>query len=421
MSFAVAVDTREVPRTNTSKTIGEDSGKETKPTPTPEPVFPFSDVPEDKRGPKIQRRRPGEPQVVAEVPSLDESLLPAVVVAELRRLDEKLQAGDITVKGYNVTKAELLKPYEAQQQQVVQPQAAAQVQGKPYKDLEGEVEEKPADIQKNQNSKEEISKKSVAVKTAVTTPLIPVHIDDGPNEELERQTAPPVNAAIERPKASKLLSSISKIRSSEGEKEPANAAAAAAAAPVGRRLQHFVSADRGFLPWERRKFFQRLLEVGGAHSVDCSSHYYLHASHPVCVSSSAGGGASAQAADVRGRRRRHSPEAAGHVRRLPPLRQQAAQQPVWLHVPQSPRPHASHDRPAHHAGAAGHVRLGVLTSVNVSTAAAQTDLSSAFQIPGGVRQDVRTPRASLGGHAVRLLLLLLPDERSAAAQRLRGV
>lgn len=284
MSFGVAVDTREVPRANTSKTAGKDSGKETKPTPTPEPVLPFSDVPEDKRGPKIQRRRPGEPQVVAEVPSLDESLLPVVVLTELRKLDEKLQAGDITVKGYNVTKAELLKPFKAQQQQVVQPQAAAQVQGKPYKDLEGgvepPVEEKPADIQKNQKSKEETSKKSVAVKTAVTTPLIPVHIDDGANEEFERQTAPPVNAAIERPKASKLLSSISKIRSSEGEKEPANAAAGA---PVGRRLQHFVSADRGFLPWERRKFFQQLLEVGGAPSLTVTCHYYLHASLPVCV------------------------------------------------------------------------------------------------------------------------------------------
>lgn len=29
---------------------------------------------------------------------------------------------------------------------------------------------------------------------------------------------------------------------------------------MGRRLQHYIHADRGFLPWERRKYFQKLLE-----------------------------------------------------------------------------------------------------------------------------------------------------------------
>ena len=39
------------------------------------------------------------------------------------------------------------------------------------------------------------------------------------------------------------------------------------------------------------------------------------------------------------------------------------------------------------------------------------------QVPAGLRPDVGAPRAALGGHAVRLLLLLLPDERAAAAGR----
>uniref|UniRef100_A0AAY5KRX6 N-acetylglucosamine-1-phosphotransferase subunits alpha/beta n=1 Tax=Esox lucius TaxID=8010 RepID=A0AAY5KRX6_ESOLU len=30
--------------------------------------------------------------------------------------------------------------------------------------------------------------------------------------------------------------------------------------PLGRKLQHYTSSDRGFLPWERRKYFQDLLE-----------------------------------------------------------------------------------------------------------------------------------------------------------------
>ncbi|XP_056223911.1 N-acetylglucosamine-1-phosphotransferase subunits alpha/beta isoform X2 [Seriola aureovittata] len=268
MTFGVAVDTREVPQANVSKTASKDTGKEAKPTSTPEPVFPFSDIPEDKRGPKIQRRRPGEPHVVIEVPSLNVSLLPAVVRSELQKLEEKLLTGDITVKGYNLTKAELLKPYKtlAEQQQVVHSQAAnegaAKVQAKPYKDLEAEleppVEEKAGNIiQKNLNSKQEKSRKIETVQGPPVTPLIPVHIDDKHKVEFEKPTSHPLNAAIERPMTSKLLSSISKIRSAESHDEPANAAGGA---PVGRRLQHFTSSDRGFLPWERRKYFQALLE-----------------------------------------------------------------------------------------------------------------------------------------------------------------
>uniref|UniRef100_A0A671VTB3 N-acetylglucosamine-1-phosphotransferase subunits alpha/beta n=1 Tax=Sparus aurata TaxID=8175 RepID=A0A671VTB3_SPAAU len=263
MSFSVAVDTREVPQVNVSQ--GETAGKEPKPTLTPEPPFPFSDIPEDKQGPKIQKRQPGEPQDVIEVPALNVSLLPADLQSELQRLEEKLLIGDITIKGYNFTKAELLKSYKtlAQEQHVMKSnpanEGAGKVQRKPYKDLEGEhVDRKPAvedkdgnNIQKNQNSKE------VAVQQKPVTPLIPVHIDDKPKEDSVKHFD--LNTAIERPLTSKLLSSISKTKSAESQAEPADAAGGAL---VGRRLQHFISADRGFLPWERRKYFQELLEEG---------------------------------------------------------------------------------------------------------------------------------------------------------------
>uniref|UniRef100_A0A8C4H064 N-acetylglucosamine-1-phosphotransferase subunits alpha/beta n=1 Tax=Dicentrarchus labrax TaxID=13489 RepID=A0A8C4H064_DICLA len=264
MSFSVAVDTREVPQANVSKTASKDVGKEPKPTPTPEPPFPFSDVPEHKQGPKIQKRQPGEPEVVIEVPALNVSLLPAVVRSELQKLDEKLLIGDITIKGYNLTKAELLQPYKtlAQKQQVIDShpanEGAAKVQGKPYKDFEVEhVQEKAVAIQKNQSSKE-MSRKDVVVQERIVTPLIPVQIDDKHKKDFE---IPKHNlkAAIERPMTSKLLSSISKAKSAESRAEPADAAEGAL---VGRRLQHFVSSDRGFLPWERRKYFQELLEEG---------------------------------------------------------------------------------------------------------------------------------------------------------------
>lgn len=274
MSFSVAVDTREVPHTNLSQTVSKDAGKEPKATPTQEPVFPFSDIPEDKRGPKIQKRQPGEPQVVIEVPSLNMSLLPATVRNELEKLEEKLLIGDITMKGYNLTKAKLLKTYKTQfqQQQVLDSQpgndGTAKIWGKPYKDLEGEqLEGQPpvevtagGIIQKNLNLKD-ISRKDMAVQDKPLSPLIPLHIDDKQKKDFVGPKPYPFNAAIERPMISKLLNSISNIRSAESRTEPSSAPEGAPeGAPVGRKLQHFTSSDRGFLPWERRKYFQYLLE-----------------------------------------------------------------------------------------------------------------------------------------------------------------
>lgn len=269
MSLSVVVDTREVPQANVSQTVSKDASKEPKPTPTPEPPFPFSDVPEDKRSPKIQRRRPGEPEVVVEVPAVNVSLLPAVVRDELQKLDEKLLIGDITMKGYNLTKAELLRSFKKmtiKKDKDSQPanEGAARVNRKPYKDLEGEQlegkhtkKEKAGNVQKNLHSNEEMPRKDAAVQDKPVTPLIKVHIDDKDPKEFVTPKPYPLKAVIERPLTSKLLSSISKIKSAEKQAEQANAAGGA---PVGRRLHHFISSDRGFLPWERRKYFQNLLE-----------------------------------------------------------------------------------------------------------------------------------------------------------------
>lgn len=250
MSFSVAVDTREVPQANVSQAASKDSDQDPKPTSTPEPTVPFADVPEDQRGPRIQKSQPGEPLVVVEAPSLNVSLLPAAVQSELQKLEEKLLIGDITVKGYNLTKAGLLKPYKAlaqKQQDIDSPPASEgeeKAKGKPDEDLEGKppAEEKAENIiQKNPNSKEEIPWKDIP------------HTDKYEEDTPEHYA---LNTVIERPMTSKLLGSISKSKKPE---DPAEGA------PLGRRLLHFISADRGFLPWERRKYFQKLLEVSRTH------------------------------------------------------------------------------------------------------------------------------------------------------------
>ncbi|XP_036004945.1 N-acetylglucosamine-1-phosphotransferase subunits alpha/beta [Fundulus heteroclitus] len=247
MSFSVAVDTREVPQTNASKGGSKAAGGESKLAPTPEPVFPFSDVPEDKRGPKIQRKQPAGSPVLIEVPVVNVSVLPAVVRQELEKLEEKLLIGDITRKGYNLTKAELLKPYrtrsEKRQDIAVQPD---KVQKRPYKDLEDDGGGK--ETEENQKSDQKAPKEALENKPSPS--LVPVRIDDRIKSVLSPERYP-LNPVIERPRTSKLLN-VSQKRSEEIQAEVPPA--------VGRKLQHFTSSDRGFLPWERRKYFQALLE-----------------------------------------------------------------------------------------------------------------------------------------------------------------
>lgn len=237
MIFSVAVDTREVLQTNATGVGSKEAGEESKLTPTAESVFPFSDIPEGKRGPKIQKNHPAESQVLIQVPLVNVSVLPLVVRNELEKLEEKLLIGDITVKGYNLTKAELLKPYRSLADTNVQP---GRDQDKAYKDLEEDNQ-----MKNNQNSDQKMPEESKPAP-----PLMPVRTDSKIKSLLNPERFP-LNPVIERSKMSKLHSNVSQKGEEIRGEPPA----------VGRKLQHFVSSDRGFLPWERRKHFQALLEV----------------------------------------------------------------------------------------------------------------------------------------------------------------
>lgn len=234
MGFSVIADTREVPRVNVSLSTSKDEGKDSGPTPTPEPSFSFSDIPEIKRAPKINRKSLDEKAI--EVPGVNVSLLPTSVRSELQKLDEKLLVGDITLKGYNLTKAELLRPFTTQDLN----KESSEKNPRHFKHLE------------NQAAKDDSDKKAEVGKVKPTAPIV-VNIND---DFLDDENSHTFKAAIERPLISKLLDGNSKVKSDNPsvQDDPPQQAA------VGRRLQHYVSADRGFLPWERRKVFQQLLE-----------------------------------------------------------------------------------------------------------------------------------------------------------------
>lgn len=237
MSFSVAVDTRELPKSNVSGPV-EQKEDEPKPTAlTPEPDVQFENVPKEKQGPRVGDKSQGGMETFR-VPALNESLLPEEVKLELQKLNEKLTLGDITVKGYNLTKAQLLEP---------------------YKDKAEYSQHKDLTEKKNQSKQTEVnkgaSKSDEKGQRRVTPSLVPVPIDE---------VIPKADSqlfAVEKPHVSKLLGTlvgnVSKERESENE-------AHLRGRPVSRKLQHYISADRGFLPWERTKFFQDLLEVRSA-------------------------------------------------------------------------------------------------------------------------------------------------------------
>lgn len=246
MTFSVAVDTRELPKSNISDPVRE-KHEEPKPTVvTPEPEVLFENVPKEKQGPRVREKSHGDLETV-QVPALNESLLPEEVKLELQKLNEKLTLGDITIKGYNLTKAVLLGPYKDKAQFSLNENKQAKLwneEQKPLLNSQHQAEGAARVKRANEDSK---------LEPGVRPSLIPVQIDG------VTPKAQPRLLGMNKPHGSKLLSNLmgnmSKERDSENE-------AHARGGPVGRKLQYYTSSlDRGFLPWEKRKFFQDLLEV----------------------------------------------------------------------------------------------------------------------------------------------------------------
>uniref|UniRef100_A0A8C7RJL4 N-acetylglucosamine-1-phosphotransferase subunits alpha/beta n=1 Tax=Oncorhynchus mykiss TaxID=8022 RepID=A0A8C7RJL4_ONCMY len=250
LTFSVAVDTRQLPQPNVSVSdpLHKDGSKEAKPTTaTAEPEVPFEDVPLEKQGPRVLKMPPGENEVIVDVPALNVSLLPAALQSELQRLQGKLLLGDITMKGYNLTKAILLGPYKALANRGPRLTPADQIkpQDNPFKDLVGHVVRREADTPQlvEANPEEQHTpERNGAEKT----------------KEPERTEAPE-----EVPKSS-IVGEKEKQKAQKtperAEKGPKEGAEGARGVPVGRKLHHYTATDRGFLPWERRKYFQDLLE-----------------------------------------------------------------------------------------------------------------------------------------------------------------
>ncbi|XP_022527419.2 N-acetylglucosamine-1-phosphotransferase subunits alpha/beta [Astyanax mexicanus] len=237
MSINVALDTRELPKPNITESLQDKGHEEHKPTVAPQEVeVLLTDVPVEKQAPKVKKKTPEQVPEVVVVPALNISLLPKEVRDELQKLEEKLLLGDITIKGYNLTKASLLKPF--------QDQAAFKIN-----ENNGEVRDAP----KSHDKPKQIDK----------VPLIPVKIDN--NEPANDQAHADQSRLVgtDKPPSSRLLGSLvgslSKGKGSEVQGHDQEPEADAGVA-VGRKLQNYAGPEWSFLPWEKSRFFQDLLE-----------------------------------------------------------------------------------------------------------------------------------------------------------------
>ncbi|KAJ8007052.1 hypothetical protein DPEC_G00113570 [Dallia pectoralis] len=275
LSFSVAVDTRQLPQTNGTDPLRQTGSKEAKrTTASPDGEFHFEDVPLEKRGPRVAKRPPGEKEAVVKVPDLDVSLLSPAVQSVLQRLEEKLLTGDITVKGYNLTKATLLSNALANQVPRLTPAGEVKHPDKLHQD----VPQPKAELEMSKDVVELPKLSIYGDKQNAQNPLttsVPVRIDGKFPKAVKAQDTsntdkPPLFSKLLRT----LKASTSKAKTSDGQAQQVQAiddpkggdeglyvgAEGAWGVPGGRRLLHYTSSDRGFLPWERRKYFLDLLE-----------------------------------------------------------------------------------------------------------------------------------------------------------------
>ncbi|MBN3289511.1 GNPTA phosphotransferase, partial [Polypterus senegalus] len=251
MQLTVAVDTRETIKPNVSGIRTDSKSSILSTTSPPEAEVLFEDIPEDRRFPRIQKRVSNESSLLISVPALNISLLPIEVQILLQKLDAKLQQGDITLKGYNLTRASLLKPFTS----------IAEFQNSTH----------------NLNVPEnEASKKKGNVKLKQTRKKHTVQLNSSTDKSglvgLYKTTAIPVktDSRLSHIKLQNASTAKENLNRLEPEHKPTNKNLSAALIgsnlkvkelTVGRRLQYFSPIHGGFLPWEKRKYFYDLLEV----------------------------------------------------------------------------------------------------------------------------------------------------------------
>ncbi|XP_067998346.1 N-acetylglucosamine-1-phosphotransferase subunits alpha/beta isoform X1 [Melanerpes formicivorus] len=256
MQLAVEVDTREEPKLNATSMQKSNSDVKTV-TSVPEAELIFEDIPEEKRFPRVRERRNGTKENLHEeviIPSVNVSLLPEDVQLALRSLDLKLLNGDITQKGFNLSKATLLRPFQLLT-------TARSIVGLDKKGVHNDLE-----AQKNytswQNSFKDVN--NGKIKSIKANEEVPSKLTGTKGTVVTMNTNKVLNALMlretQKSKQTRNLDAGEDAQGMEGGKGHVQVDTNIREALVGRKLQSYAGSYQGFLPWERKKYFQDLLD-----------------------------------------------------------------------------------------------------------------------------------------------------------------
>lgn len=273
IQITVEVDTREEPKLNSTGQKPYQDLLSPEVTVHPEGEVLFKDIPEGKRFPQVRRRGGANAtqsfQEEVEIPPVNVSLLPKEVQVRLSTLDLQLEIGDITVKGYNVSKAALLKSFLAQS-----PEAKEATKRNNSLKI-------PLEKQVLQNIPSERFQR-LAFPT-MAGQANGYHYSHTPSVVLETQPTFRVETLVQKVGGGSLqkenpLSLSEPLGNHEArdnevtgrqqeQNEPEGVTGDRRDAPrlsLGRKLQYHTDGYLGFLPWEKKKVFQALLSVSMA-------------------------------------------------------------------------------------------------------------------------------------------------------------
>uniref|UniRef100_A0A8D0VW86 N-acetylglucosamine-1-phosphotransferase subunits alpha/beta n=1 Tax=Sus scrofa TaxID=9823 RepID=A0A8D0VW86_PIG len=280
IQLAVEVDTREEPKRNsTTQKSYQDLVSPT--VLLPEVEIPFEDIPEEKRFPKVKRHdanTTGKFQVEVEVPLVNISLLPKEAQLSLSNLDLQLELGDITLKGYNLSKSALLRPFLMNPRYAELAVNQAPVTGQRNDSMEAPLGKEvhrsiyPSSLGTPERSQGSLPLPAVTMRVnGHSQSQMPLDLETKARLRSQTLTQTMGGRSVSKEKFSSLTVSLEKketqekiITGKEQEKnrlgENANSHLGGDEVLPGRKLQYYTDSYLGFLPWEKKKYFQDLLD-----------------------------------------------------------------------------------------------------------------------------------------------------------------
>ncbi|XP_046921235.1 N-acetylglucosamine-1-phosphotransferase subunits alpha/beta isoform X3 [Lynx rufus] len=296
IQIIVEVDTREEPKVN-STTQKSYQNLVSPTTLLPEAEILFEDIPEEKRFPKFKRHdgnTTGRFQVEMKIPQVNISLLPKEAQLSLSNLDLQLERGDITVKGYNLSKSALLRSFLKNI-----PDAKIKRNQAIITDERNDSVEAPLEKQVHKSilpySLGTFERLQKSTFPAATVKVNGHYQSQNPPPDLEMEGRFRSEILIQEVRGEsvskeKLSSRIvplqdqvakEKITGKEQEKhrmeENVNNYIDVNEVLPGRKLQHHADSYLGFLPWEKKKYFQDLLDE--EESLKTQLAYYTDSRH----------------------------------------------------------------------------------------------------------------------------------------------